>query len=246
MDVTIAGPLAGSRRRTNDTQSKFSTGLDGKCTVPIPTAAFWRVGVQRDGYLDAEDPSRVEHVETVRVEFNKAVRLTVGLLKASALEGTVYLDDGRRVSQARVNFQPAVITTGPDAAGSGVARATHRQGWSLPFPGGAARRLRHVDLAARGAGHGVVEPGRQRRVDGLRRHALAPQRHRGSEHCARHRGPRLRPAWHRPRPAPSEGPSPQGRALRGQLHPRAADPRHGRIARRRRGAGRSAGAAGGE
>ena len=114
VNVSIAGPLAGSRRRTNDTPSKFTTGLDGKCTVPIPSAAFWRVGVQRDGYLDAEDPTRVEHVETVRVEFNKTVRLTIGLLKASALEGTVYLDDGRRVSQARVQLQPAVIAAGPE------------------------------------------------------------------------------------------------------------------------------------
>jgi hypothetical protein len=114
VNVSIAGPLAGSRRRASETSYKLATGLDGKCTVPIPTAAFWRVGVQRDGYLDAEEPTRVEHVETVRVEFNKTVRLTVGLLKASALEGTVYLDDGRRVSQARVQLQPAVIAAGPE------------------------------------------------------------------------------------------------------------------------------------
>jgi hypothetical protein len=90
-----------------------ATDFNGKLTMPLPTEGYCRVAVRQDGYVDADDPMRVEHLETVRVEINKTARLAVQLLKAASLEGTVFLEDGRRVSQAIVRLQPAALATGP-------------------------------------------------------------------------------------------------------------------------------------
>jgi len=115
----------------------------------------------------------VEHLETVRMERGKAIRLFVELLKAASLEGTVYLEDGRRVSQAWcASSRPCSRRPGAPPRPSWLVRRTDKDG-RYRFPV-VRRRLRHVDLAARGAGPRLVETERQRRVDGLRRHALAP------------------------------------------------------------------------
>jgi hypothetical protein len=127
---TLAGPLAGARQRSGNTRSTLTTGLDGKCVVPLPAAAYYRVGAQRDGYVDAEQPDRVEHLETVRVERGKPIRLFIELLKAASIEGTVYLEDGRRVSQAWVRLQPAVLAAGPErrSGPSWLVRRTDKDG----------------------------------------------------------------------------------------------------------------------
>ena len=135
---TYGGPLEGGfpmyQRRT-PAKAERGTGFDGRYTIDIPGPGYWRFGVQRDGYLDPDEITRVEHIESVRVDFYKSVRLTVTLMRAASFEGSVHLQDGRRVADAIVRLQPASLGLEPGrrSGASWLLRRTDREG-NYRFP----------------------------------------------------------------------------------------------------------------
>jgi hypothetical protein len=76
----------------------------------LPTEGPFRIVVQREGYLDADDLSQFEHVEVVDVGLGKTVRLFVDLVHGGSFHGTVYLEDGRRLAGAIVRLQAASLS----------------------------------------------------------------------------------------------------------------------------------------
>jgi len=97
-------------RRFQQQAAVLRTDLNGKCSISVPFEGSYRVTVGREGYLDAEDLSQFEHVEVVDAAFGKTVKLFVDLVRSSSFQGTVYLEDGRRVAGAVVRLQAAALT----------------------------------------------------------------------------------------------------------------------------------------
>jgi hypothetical protein len=111
-EVSWAPAAAVSRRgrRFQQPPVALRTDLSGKCSIDLPFEGSYRVTVRREGYLDAEDLSQFEHVETVDVARGKIVKLFVDLVRSSSFQGTVYLEDGRRLAGAVVRLQAAALT----------------------------------------------------------------------------------------------------------------------------------------
>lgn len=112
------------------------TDLSGKCSIDLPAEGSFRITVRREGYLDAEDLSQFEHVETVDVARGRTVKLFVDLVRSSSFQGTVYLEDGRRVAGAIVRLQAAALTwtgTAQGAAPRWLKAKTDAQG-NYAFP----------------------------------------------------------------------------------------------------------------
>jgi hypothetical protein len=86
------------------------TDLNGKCAIDLPSEGSFRVAVRREGYLDADDLSQFEHVEVVDVGWGKTVKLFVDLVRSGSFQGTVYLEDGRRLAGAFVRLQAASLS----------------------------------------------------------------------------------------------------------------------------------------
>jgi hypothetical protein len=86
------------------------TDLHGKCSIELASEGPIRVAVRREGYLDADDTSRFQHLETVEAVLGKTAKLFVDLVRAGSFQGTVYLEDGRRVAGAIVRLQPASLS----------------------------------------------------------------------------------------------------------------------------------------
>ncbi len=86
------------------------TDFNGRLLIELPRDGAFRVAVRLDGYLDADDLSQIEHVEVVQVDWGKTAKLFVDLVRSASFQGTVYLDDGRRVAGAVVRLQPAALS----------------------------------------------------------------------------------------------------------------------------------------
>ena len=107
-----------SARRLGARLEVARTDLNGRCSVEVPYAGVFRLTVWHDGYLDADDMTQFEHVETVQVAAGRTARLSVDLIRSAAFQGTVYLEDGRRLPGAVVRLQSASLSW------SGAVRGT--------------------------------------------------------------------------------------------------------------------------
>jgi hypothetical protein len=96
--------------RSRPQLEELQTDFNGKCSIALPSGGSIRVAVRREGYLDADDVSQFEHSEVVQVETGKTVKLFVDLVRGASFQGTVYLEDGRRVPGAEVRLQPAALS----------------------------------------------------------------------------------------------------------------------------------------
>jgi len=105
-----AAAISGRARRFQQQAEVSRTDLNGKCSIELPAEGSFRITVRREGYLDAEDMSQFEHVETVDVARGKTVKLFVDLIRGGSFQGTVYLEDGRRLAGAIVRLQAAALT----------------------------------------------------------------------------------------------------------------------------------------
>lgn len=105
-----AAAVSRRARRFQQQAEALRTDLSGKCSIDLPVEGSYRFTVRREGYLDAEDLSQFEHVETVDVARGKTVKLFVDLVRSSSFQGTVYLEDGRRLAGAIVRLQAAALT----------------------------------------------------------------------------------------------------------------------------------------
>lgn len=85
------------------------TDLNGKCSIELPADGSFRIVVKREGYLDSDDLSQFEHAEVVDVAVGKTVTLFVDMVRSGSFQGTVYLEDGRRVAGATVRLQAASL-----------------------------------------------------------------------------------------------------------------------------------------
>lgn len=137
-EVSWTGEMTAFRRQSRSTSRGElpQTDFNGKCAIELPREGAVRVVVRRDGYLDADDLSQSEHVEVVQVEWGKTVKLFVDLVRSASFQGTVYLEDGRRVAGAVVRLQPAALSwvgTIRGAAPSWLVAKTDAQG-NYAFP----------------------------------------------------------------------------------------------------------------
>ena len=133
---TIAAPTF---RRLDPSFSQadgMRTDLNGECSINTFYVGPLRIAVRREGYLDADDLSQLEHVEVVQVDRGRPVKLFVDLVRGASFQGTVYLEDGSRVQGAVVRLQPAAISwNGPirGAAPEWLTARTDVQG-NFVFP----------------------------------------------------------------------------------------------------------------
>ncbi len=127
---------AATSRRVRVIPEALRTDLNGKCVIELHYEGAFRVAIRREGYLDAGDLSRFEHVEIVDVAMSRTVKLFVDLVRSASLQGTVYLDDGRRLAGADVRLQAATLTwtgTVESAAPEWLKAKTDAQG-NYAFP----------------------------------------------------------------------------------------------------------------
>jgi hypothetical protein len=115
----------------------LQTDLNGKCSIELPSEGTYRVAVRSEGYLDADDVSQFEHSEVVQVDQGKTVKLFVDLVRSASFQGTVYLEDGRRVPGVSVRLQAAALSwsgTVHGAAPKWLLAKTDAQGnYSFPI-----------------------------------------------------------------------------------------------------------------
>ncbi|MDR3719481.1 MAG: carboxypeptidase-like regulatory domain-containing protein, partial [Bryobacteraceae bacterium] len=114
----------------------LQTDLNGKCSIELPSEGTYRVAVRSEGYLDADDVSQFEHSEAVQVDAGKTVKLFVDLVRSASFQGTVYLEDGRRVPGASVRLQAAALSWSGTVHGAApkwlLARTDAQGNYSFP------------------------------------------------------------------------------------------------------------------